>query len=73
MLSLTDEELDTMRDMASTVPVGMRDAFLKALAKALEHRPAPYGVGTVHRAACAVAKEFLAPRKALEPVIDGTR
>jgi hypothetical protein len=71
---LNDEEMAAAADIAASVPILARDAFLSALAKALEHKVPPYGPATVNRAARVIAAELLAVpwrKPAQSPVIDG--
>jgi hypothetical protein len=49
MLTLTDDQLDTVFAAAQPLDVADRAAFLQAVAAALRNRPEP-GDGDVHRA-----------------------
>jgi hypothetical protein len=72
-LELTPEETAAAADIASSVPVLARGAFVNALAKILENKPAPYGPAVVNAAARAVAKELLARRDKAESREFGAR
>lgn len=61
-LSLSDDELVAIMQLAAAVPLDHRNAFLQSLADALAAYPET-GVGIVHREAAKLQKHFVnAPR-----------
>lgn len=59
-LALTDDELNTIMNLAAVVPIEHRDEFLKNLAGALA-RYSDLGVGVVHREAAVLQRHFVVP------------
>jgi hypothetical protein len=59
-LSFTDEELNSLTNLASALPVPMRGGFLECVAAKLAiHAPELRGPGLVHRLGIEAQKEFL--------------
>jgi hypothetical protein len=58
MLSLTDEELAAVMDVAAAIPVGKRDAFLQALAVEFARYEGVLGVGLISRIGRALQAQF---------------
>jgi hypothetical protein len=59
-IRLTDEELTAVMSAARPISVDRRDAFLQAVAGALQSCP-ELGPGTVHRAIADVQRAFFDP------------
>ena len=59
MISLSDEQLQHVMDLAAPVPIEQRDAFLRALVGELQLRP-DLGSGELHRL-CLEVRRRIAP------------
>ena len=57
-MSFSDDEMTTIMNLASAVPIAHRAAFLQSLADALAAYP-EVGVGIVHREAAKLQKYFV--------------
>jgi hypothetical protein len=58
-LSLSDDELDAVMNLAQPLPPQNRNAFLEAIAAELQARGAEAGPGAVHRVARELQPRFL--------------
>jgi hypothetical protein len=59
-LSFSDEELNSITELASVLPPSSRDAFLKLIANNLSAYPSDArGPGLVHRIAAEAQRDFL--------------
>src|SRR6516162_9060108 len=59
-LSFTDEEMNSITELASALPPSSRDGFLKLIASNLSGYPAEArGPGLVHRIAAEAQRDFL--------------
>jgi hypothetical protein len=62
MLSLSDDELQTIMNLAQPIAPALRDPFLRAVATALgKFPPDALGPGLINRVARPLQKEFLHP------------
>jgi hypothetical protein len=68
MLSLTDDELDVVFNLARPLEPAMRDPFLRSVAIELERYP-EIGVGLVFRVGRQLQREFLRPPAAHGPAV----
>jgi hypothetical protein len=68
MISLTDDELDVVFDLARPLEPAMRDPFFRRLATELERYPET-GVGLVFRVGSQLQREFLRPPSGHMPVL----
>jgi hypothetical protein len=59
MLSLTDEELDVVMNLAAPLPPQTRNNFLEAIAAELQARGAEVGPGAVRRIASELQGRYL--------------
>jgi hypothetical protein len=59
MISLTDDQLRTVMELAAPIPVEQRNEFLRMLAGELEHRN-DVGPGELHRL-CVEARRRIVP------------
>jgi hypothetical protein len=58
-LSLSDDELDAVMNLAAPLPPQNRNRFLEAIAAELQARGAEVGPGAVHRIARELQSHFL--------------
>jgi hypothetical protein len=58
MLSLSDDEMHTVTEIAAPIPLQLRGAFLRALAVEL-HGRGDIGAGELHRLAVAVRRRLV--------------
>jgi hypothetical protein len=60
MLSLSDEELDVVMNLARPLEPQLRDPFLRSVASELERHP-EIGVGLIFRVGKQLQRDFLRP------------
>jgi hypothetical protein len=60
-ISVTDDELAAIMDLATPIPLASRDDYLRSVAHRIEQHTGPVGIGTINAICRDVQREFFRP------------